>query len=76
MTTKLESRLDMLADIYGENEIMAIFRELTEGRDIALDGAISVCREIAKTDGSAAQCVKVLERIQFKLAHGCDAKPQ
>ena len=72
----INDRLDMLKDIYGENEITAIFNELTEGRDIALDGAISTCREIAKLNGSAADCVKVLERIQFKLAHGLKARPQ
>jgi len=54
----------------------AIFDELTQGRDIALDGAICVCREIAKLNGSAADCVKVLEGVQFELAHGLKARPQ
>lgn len=62
------NKLEFLEAQYGD-EATSIIKAMRQGRDIALEGAISTCQELAKEGGSARQCVKALQRIRSKLTN-------
>ncbi len=43
------------------------YMAMVAGRDIAIEGCIKACKEIAELGGSAEQCVQRLERVSKGL---------